>query len=137
MIAVFARINHPEGWGFPVYKEGSPPTSATAHGYVVVAVRYTKEETLEAVKSKLMKYPNGFEGIVKEKNNLYGEGFLGTWFGGQFDYLFSVPDADEVLWPGVHVGGQYQCRGDNRFVGLYDANEILKMRDESDSGDLD
>lgn len=123
MIAVFARFNHPEGWGFPIYKEGTPPITGKAHGYVVIAVTYEGDEELKALKGKLMEYPNGFQG-KPENGNLYNEGYLGEWFGGQFDYLFSVQGLG-VQWPFEHVMGDYQCRGDNRFVGMYDAKDIL------------
>lgn len=112
MIGVFARANHPEGWGYPPPESGGP--GGTAHGYVVVLVQCSSDRVLEAVKTKLAM---GFAGVPADS---YSQGDLGKWFGGQFDYLYSTPSDELDL-----VGHPFSCRGDNRFVGIYGADEVL------------
>lgn len=103
-VGVFARPDHPEGWGF----------GKTAHGYVVLFVRCRDDEELDSVTHRLSHAP--FYGIGD--SHIYSEGALNKWFGGRFDRIATVPDVDLPYGP-------FQCRGDNRMVAVYDANDVL------------
>lgn len=119
MIALFARADHPEGWGFP---------KGRAHGYVVIAVHVPTEDELLRVERRLREQP--FHGI---EGNLYQEGNLREWYGGRFDLLATIPNADPYVpvedieirgAGGAVVESRFRSFGDNRFFGVYDASEI-------------
>ena len=107
MIGIYARANHPTGYGM---------ADGEAHGYVVLLVRCQDRETVEAVSEKLAR---GFYGV---KGETYSVGHLGKWYGGSFDHLATLP-GDEVEDGGLEQ--RFRSIGDNRFVGVYEADEVL------------
>lgn len=135
MIAVFARANHPLGWGMPVPpSQGNAGGHGTAHGYVVLLVRCKKQQ-IAAITARMNDFRKRFEGIPKAEDSWggYSEGQLGTWFGGQFELIAVLPgNVVEIadFWYGKEKpptvrAQRFWCRGDNRFVGLFEADEVL------------
>lgn len=119
MIAVFARANHPPGWGYgPVGDE----KGSRAHGYVVLFVRCADEAELDAVHRRMT--IRDFHGIEGARH--YFDGALDPngheWFGGRFELIATAPD---VSLDAISSGQRFCCRGDNRMVALYDAGEVL------------
>ena len=117
IVGVFARPDHPVGYGFLRHGE----TYGQAHGYVVLFVRCADEEELEKTKQRLSieAYSRPFYGVEPVQGHYYMYGWLGEWYGGRFDYLATVPDGVEFHnMPFVSLG-------DNRFVGLYEAKDVL------------
>lgn len=109
IVGIFARADHPQGWGF-----ARPGEGGTAHGYVVLFVRCPDEDTLGRVVNRLGTLP--FYG--NEAAAQYGDGNLREWFGGRFDYIATCPDVAVPMGPFV-------CRGDNRMIAVYDAEDVL------------
>jgi hypothetical protein len=114
IVGIFARADHPEGWGFPIRKPDGTIASGTAHGYVVIFVRCPDEDTLGHVVNRLVQRP--FYG--DERSDQYNAGNLHGWFGGRFDYIATCPDVAVPMGP-------FACRGDNRMVAVYDAEDVL------------
>lgn len=122
MIAVFARADHPKGWGMP---EGR------AHGYVTLFVRCEDDTELEDVRERLRRYP-GWSGVGDDTDG-YWHGRLDpgySWFGGQFDFVGSLPCETVELPHALERGpggdaDRFLCVGDNRFIGFYEAAEVL------------
>jgi hypothetical protein len=104
IVGVFARSDHPKGWGSPY----------GAHGYVVLFVRCEDEQELTFVTVQMAK------GFVGKPANSYAAGNLTFWFGGSFDLLATVPDVT-LDW----AAEKFWCKGDNRFVGIYEAKDVL------------
>lgn len=108
----FARVDHPKGWGM---------ADTRAHGYVVIVVKCWNPEELGNVRELLARE---FKGIGEESSG-YSTGHLSNWYGGNFDFLFSITSNS----PPTHQQGdvvKYHSVGDNRFYGMYDASKLLK-----------
>lgn len=129
LVAIFARADHPEGWGFPQVdgfdaERGAyylTKAHAPAHGYSVIAVRCGDQDELDAVCAQLRTQP--FLGIAEARS--YGEGALGAWFGGRFDHILTLSaEQIELTGPDQRVG-RFFCLGDNRCAMLFEAGEIL------------
>lgn len=108
MIAVFARPNHPKGYGY----------GETEHGYVIALVRCKSESQLASVKERLAN-----EGLPEPFGHTW------PWYGGRLDLLAVLPGnrvlgAKHTLLP-VRPGNEKQSIGDNRYAGLYTAEELL------------
>lgn len=124
MIAVFARNEHPPGYGMAAWPSDQEPSYAhpahRAHGYSVLLVDVADQAELEAVASKLM-----HEGLSEEK----ALGHQWPWYGGRFDHVATVhaPDGGvRVIYPQANFTGKPRIsKGDNRYVGVYKAAEIL------------
>lgn len=139
MIALFARSNHPQGYGF----------GGGAHGYVVVGVRCRTSAQRDRVVQHIANegfdlpdagrtiYPDGvpehrYARMIDMYNNCRtastGEHILRWYSGGpgDWDYLFTVKgNAVEFAWPTLV---QYGSRGDNRFTLVYEAKEVLAAK---------
>lgn len=112
-VGVFARADHPQGWGFVAPGE----EYGRAHGYVVLFVCCADMHELEMVAHRLAR-----QDFVGKPGATYLTGALDPggrqWFGGRFDWIATVPD--------VHLDrGPFMCRGDNRMVAVYDAPDVL------------
>src|SRR5438045_134326 len=112
MVAVFARPNHPN------YHNGE----WSHHGYVVVFVRCVDREQALAVKTKLALegLPEPFEGHAS-----YEQG----WYGGRMELVGLIdgelsPESHMVSAP-VEPMRRRTSIGDNRYAGIYDAEELL------------
>lgn len=123
MWALFARRDHPPGWG-----QARVGSQASAHGYVVIAVWCTNEELGEVV--YLLNH--GFYGFKDE--GTISKANLGDWFGGQFDLIGTIMGIDhargssgEVMSPNEKTVKMY---GDNRMFGTFLGKEIINRRDE-------
>jgi hypothetical protein len=126
MIAVFARNEHPPGYGLAPWPSDQTPAYAhpvrRAHGYSVLLVEVADDEELKAVTDKLL-----LDGLPEEKalNHPW------PWYGGHFDHVATVhaPDGGaRVIYPTAkdsYVGDVRISKGDNRYVGVYKAAEIL------------
>lgn len=117
-VGVFARADHPLGWGLAGRpdEQGHHEQGHRAHGYVVLFVRCADEDELEIVRQRLFTKP--FYGLA-DAGTYYG-GNLREWFGGRFDLIAIAPAVDLP-----YATGRFQCRGDNRMVGVYEAAEVL------------
>ena len=104
MIGVFARADHPNGYGF---------ADGRAHGFVIVLVEGTREE-IYAVKDHLQTKPIA---VPLDSPDT-------TWYGGKFDLVSTI--AGEVVsighWP---TAQKWSSMGDNRAVMHCTAAEIL------------
>lgn len=109
VMALYARADHPEGYG----------QGKRAHGYVVLMVRCRDEDEVARV-SKVM--ASDFKG---KPEGGYNDGALLDWYGGNFDLLAILPGAEyaHLTFPGPNM--RFVSKGDNRFVGLYTADEVL------------
>lgn len=115
MIAVYARADHPKGYGFG---------DGRAHGYVVLFVRCKSRKEVEAVSKRLSQWNNPFLGPQVEP--YYSNGRLGEWYGGLFELLAVLPgNKIDHLGYGMFPHGRFASRGDNRFTGVYEAEEVL------------
>jgi hypothetical protein len=137
MIALFARSNHPHGYGFSCNKEGV----GSAHGYVVIGVRCRTAKERDRVVQLITSegcdlpdsgriiYPNGkpdepYNRTVR-MHQLDPDSPVIRWYSGgpfDWDYLFTFKGND-VTWPSNWT--TYGSRGDNRFCMIYDAKDIL------------
>lgn len=119
LVGLFARADHPPGYGFPP-REGEG--GGRAHGYVVLMVRCKNRNQLGKVVSKLRDEP--FYGV---REGGYADGKLNEWYGGKFDHIATFPDTDIDICPGAWALTQrFRSLGDNRFVGIFKAKEVLK-----------
>lgn len=130
MIALFARANHPLGYGYgPWVSNGT----GRAHGYVVVGVRCRNRTQLRAVVAHVrdagLDLPDEGRRIYPAsqpekpyQRTVWAEGVVRWYSGGpnDWDYLFMVP-GNTVEWPAPN---RYS-RGDNRFVCVYEAKDVL------------
>ena len=107
MYLLFARANHPNGYG---YSDGR------AHGYVVLAVKLDDPGQEEAVVRKMYE----FYGINERSS--YGSGYLWEWYGGSFELIARC----EEIAPSATWAGRFWSIGDNRFFGVYTAKEVLE-----------
>lgn len=110
---VYSRSNHPPGWGMPDNK---------AHGYVTLFVSCKDRNQLSIVSDRLASKP--FLGILKGDNQ-YGAGALGEWYGGQFDFIASLPGNNTPVVDPHVAARRFRSLGDNRFVGHFLADEVL------------
>lgn len=136
MILLFARADHPMGYGFPVAAtnpDGSVVrlagggvacvSQAKAHGYVVLAVECEVGDEAERVVAKMAQ---GFHGRT---TGTYAEGYLGDWYGGRFDCVAVVEGTKDDIssWP-PEMNRDRVSYGDNRFFGVWTAAEVLVER---------
>ena len=114
MIGVFARPDHPPGYGMPG-REGE--NGLRAHGYIVVFVNCPDEQTLQRVRDKLR-----LDGLNEPFGHTY------AWYGGRMDLVGVVPEGSmtQVLPDPWFIGHKRVSLGDNRFTGIYEATEILR-----------
>lgn len=113
VVGIFARADHPEGWGM---------ARNTAHGFVVIGVRCADADELQAVWRKLADGWSGIEGATT-----YSAGALDPnghrWFGGRFQLIATATDFEVISFSSASP--RFNCLGDNRFVGVYEADEVL------------
>lgn len=100
---LFARADHPEGWGF----------DRRAHGYSIIAVECVSAEEEARVKDRLIRPFSGPDG-----DRQY------AWYGGQFDYIGAVFGAEGIRNSSDRPLHKHSY-GDNRFFGLFMAEEVL------------
>ena len=106
-LLIFARADHPEGWGF----------GKTAHGYVTIGILCSDEQEVNVVK----------EHVASHGIKLWGDHW-DEWYGGTFDFLASF-DVDEASYQAQHGVENRECSyGDNRYWGLYRAEQLLSAR---------
>lgn len=113
--AVFARADHPHGWGF-VDHEGQ----GRAHGYVVLLVSCDTHVDVTNVERRLR---HAFAG-TDEKPLQY------PWYGGMFDLVAMVetPSPPGYFAAVMDRAGRamtWRSYGDNRAAAWYTANEVL------------
>jgi hypothetical protein len=123
VIGVFARADHPQGYG---YGPWTPQGVGRAHGYVVLLVTCRDDDELALCEERLRDTRYPFHGSIESGN--YSEGRLGEWFGGTFDLIAKLNASEHSI-----VVGPWQpepllllCKGDNRFVGQFTAEEVLR-----------
>lgn len=137
MIAVFARANHPHGYGYSSPRDYSTP-GIGAHGYVVIGVRCRTrsqvDEVIKHVRDSGLDLPDTGQGRIiytegvperRYERNVGSKGVIRWYSGGpsDWDYLFTVP-GNKIEWEHPSQG-VYGSRGDNRFCAVYDAKEVL------------
>jgi hypothetical protein len=109
VVGVFARADHPHGWGFVTPGEHH----GRAHGYVVLFVRCDDSAQLAQVAERLAR-----QDFTGKPDTQYSRGGLSHWFGGRFELLATAPDVDVPYGP-------FSCRGDHRMIAVYDAADVL------------
>ena len=126
MIAVFARANHPPGYGYP---------DGRAHGYSVVGVKCRGLAQVRRIIDHVARYgidlPDTNDGRriypgddVPEYRSV-GAPDVTRWFSGgphDWDYLFTVKGKRVP----AHAFERNGNRGDNRFVAVYKARDLLE-----------
>lgn len=115
MTGLFARADHPFGYGYAITGE----SMGKAHGFVVIAVECADDDELKHVRDKLAF--DGFEGTGESRN--YGSGWMGEWYGGKFDFV-GILDGFRLA-PGGFGEERFRSFGDNRYAGIYTAAEVL------------
>lgn len=116
MIGVFARADHPKGYGLP---------DGRAHGYSMLFVTGSRKQIRDC-QERLQDFRKPFIGPLGK--HYYSDGGLGEWYGGRFELLAVLPGdrVEHVHGGDVHVTGQkFLSRGDNRFSGIFTAEEVL------------
>lgn len=123
VIGVFARANHPQGYGHGPW---TPQGVGMAHGYVVLLVACRDDDVLALVEERLQDHRSPFHG--RFESGAYNEGHLGEWFGGQFELIAKVnaPEHSIVVGPWQPEPLLMLCKGDNRFIGQFTAEEVLR-----------
>jgi hypothetical protein len=122
MIAVFARADHPRGYGF---------ADGRAHGYSVVFVRCRNRREVAAVSKRMQDYNHPFYGLeAPDPRQYYGSpaySHLSDWYGGRFELLAVVPGMkiDHATYGGAITESRFMSRGDNRYSGIFEAAEVL------------
>lgn len=104
MIGVFARADHPEGYGL----------GKTAHGYSVILVKCHYADQLARVQKKLMT-----KGLPEPFGHTY------PWYGGRMDMIAVIAGSDATAEIEAGFDNRRKSFGDNRYCGIYDAHEIL------------
>lgn len=125
MIGVFSRADHPKGYGF---------ADGRAHGYVTLFVRCKSKKQLKEVTKALSTWNKPFLGL--QTDQYYAHGNLWEWFGGLFELTAIFPgNKIEHATGSYYITGtvqtikdRYMCRGDNRFTGIFEAEEILNVQ---------
>ena len=107
---LFARADHPRGYGHV--------SLGTAHGYVVVAVVVKDEAEFAHVQERMARRPF----TLPDGNRVDGY----QWYGGHFDYLGCVDSSDGAMFDNNGRPLGHCSYGDNRFFGLYTADEVLR-----------
>lgn len=99
--------------------------NGTAHGYVVLMVRCANPVELANVTERLTRPFHGIDGKG------YSDGKLTEWYGGRFDYLGCVYGEPSVA--AYDARQRFVSKGDNRFVGVFEASEVLTNEDQVSS----
>lgn len=134
VIGVFARANHPVGYGgFYGKNYRGEDDQTAAHGYVVVVVRCRDFDQLEAVRTVLGNQPLGAFDPSMGREYLvafdpWGRG--DKWYAGPYELVWAakVADVDEVrgMYPhSCSTVGDRPSYGDNRAMAYLDASEVL------------
>ena len=111
IVALFAKADHPY-WGYP---------NGSAHGYSVVAVKDIRNiDELDAVQrwmlSNRFRIPDQHR--ADQPNN--------EWYGGLFDYIGAVCGRGlSVMNNAESLTSVWNSYGDNRFFGIYTAEDVL------------
>jgi hypothetical protein len=105
LYGVFARADHPSGYGYP---------DGRAHGYVTLFVGCDDAEQLLEVAARLTRPFLGPPNVAT-----YSEGRLGEWYGGTFQFIATVEQ------PRLCGLGRFQSLGDNCYAGIFSAAEVL------------
>lgn len=119
VVGVFVRHSHPAGYGSTSPWKGEH--GHRAHGYSVILVECETDDELAAVKQKL-----AWPGLPEPLGHKW------DWYGGAMDHVATLegnpPDSEvHVTMPFNEQGrGRRISVGDNRFVGVYKAAEILE-----------
>lgn len=111
MIAIYARANHPPGYGYPAREDEN---GCRAHGYSVIYVKYHGKLVLREL-DKRLSWGEGLPEPFSHHDQWYG--------GNSFERIGVIPGYDIDIGPSAP---QLQSRGDNKFVGIYDAEDLLK-----------
>lgn len=112
MIAVYSRANHPMGWGMPEpVSKGNAGGHGKAHGYSILFIKCKSRKQIKQVSILL-----STKGLPEPFNHPY------QWYGGIFEKIVTIPgNKVNDCWHGQKI----QSRGDNRYVGIYDAEDLL------------
>jgi hypothetical protein len=138
LIAVFARANHPVGYGYGPWNNGS----GRAHGYVVIGVRCADQRQVQAVIDEIAK--NGLDapdrgrqiftdGRPKQRyqRSVWSDGVQRWYSGGPNDWDYLVTIAGErIAISDSDRFNQSGSKGDNRFFSIYQADEVLSTISE-------
>ena len=115
-ILIFARRDQENEW-------------SSHHGYVVIGVRLSKEAQRKPVIERMAE---GFYGPGDTSHDVHETGYfrggLGSWFGGSFDLIMELEGQLRPASPHTPVCGNFQVIGDQRFTGIYEAEEVLKKQ---------
>lgn len=136
VLGVFARPNHPEGYGqcHGETNNYGQHVNAKAHGYIVVVVQCADWDELDAVKERLMRYDYGEFDPSTGRKLLPGfdpwrRGDY--WYAGPYELVFSTEINDVLEVRGMNFYGvpltlgDRPSYGDNRAMAYLDASEVL------------
>lgn len=145
MIAVFARSNHPHGFGYSHPSYPHPPYGLGAHGYSVIAVKCAGitqvKRVIEHIRDNGLDLPDTDDCRLiypkgrpeKAYDRVVSSSYTMRWYSGgpaDWDFLFCLP-GNAVSWPKDVLPGYpadypyHPSRGDNRFCQLYTAEKVL------------
>ena len=112
MILLYARADHPSGYGM----------GDKAHGYSVLAITTQNWIETNAVKERMNKPFFNTSGDRTEADD--------EWYGGDFDLIAVIEGGSRIL---DYDGHEWMKRsyGDNRFFGVFRAAEILGGEEKS------
>lgn len=146
MIAIFARANHPHGFGYsaPHGMAQWPTSGVGAHGYSVVGFRCRSkrqvDQVIEHVRTYGIDLPDSLTGRTtyyedklhgrapgNHHNTDIGQPGVVRWYSGgpdDWDYLFTVRGSSvDWEWP---MQAEQGSRGDNRWCMVYEASQLLR-----------
>lgn len=136
VLGVFARPNHPEGYGQCRGETNSfgQHVQAGAHGYIVVVVQCCDWDELDAVKKPLLRQDYGERGPTGDRKLLPGfdpwkRG--DKWYAGPYELVFGVEVSDLIEARAMNFYGtplalgDRPSYGDNRAMAYLDASEVL------------
>lgn len=133
IMAMFARADHPAGYGVlngttTRFQNGETKTDTSsvpgAHGYSVVVIKCRDINELFVVKEWFQYHhfdlPDNTSGKLPVGRAAY------QWYGGKFDFLGSIDCDNEYIFNNNGDMRSYNSYGDNRFFGIYRAEEVLE-----------
>lgn len=139
VLGVFARANHPEGYGFCQgldMSRGGQHLRAKAHGYVVVIVKCADWDELNAVKAKLGEFhyeddpdrPGFRRPMMPPGVDPWKRG--DAWYAGPYEMVWAAA-VEFAAYAAMNMNGmpiklgERPSYGDNRALAYLDASEVL------------
>lgn len=139
VLGVFARANHPVGYGFCQgvdMSEGARHLGATAHGYIVVIVKCVDWDELRVVKDKLAEQryeddpdrPGRRRPMMPPGLDPWTRG--DAWYAGPYEMVWAAAVTLEAYASmnlhGMPIAlGERPSYGDNRALAYLEASEVL------------